>query len=118
MRQRHGCGSAFLGGSRLLNVCFVPPTLCLQVFRANQETQDRVMDSNALERERGITILAKNTAITYVADGGGPGVSNAQWDQGAVVCNSAGCTAATLNATGADDSHSCGPLTAPPGSMA
>ena len=35
-----------------------------QVFRANQETQERVMDSNALERERGITILAKNTAIT------------------------------------------------------
>lgn len=36
-----------------------------KVFRANQETQERVMDSNALERERGITILAKNTAITY-----------------------------------------------------
>jgi GTP-binding protein len=35
-----------------------------KVFRANQETQERVMDSNALERERGITILAKNTAIT------------------------------------------------------
>jgi len=37
-----------------------------KVFRANQETQERMMDSNALERERGITILAKNTAITYV----------------------------------------------------
>jgi GTP-binding protein len=36
-----------------------------KVFRDNQETQIRVMDSNALERERGITILAKNTAITY-----------------------------------------------------
>src|SRR5687767_3928394 len=35
------------------------------VFRANQELVDRVMDSNALERERGITILAKNTAISY-----------------------------------------------------
>jgi GTP-binding protein len=35
------------------------------VFRANQELIERVMDSNALERERGITILAKNTAISY-----------------------------------------------------
>ena len=34
-------------------------------FRANQEVADRVMDSNALERERGITILAKNTAVHY-----------------------------------------------------
>ncbi len=34
-------------------------------FRANQEVQDRVMDSGDLERERGITILAKNTAIRY-----------------------------------------------------
>lgn len=34
-----------------------------KVFRANQEMSVRVMDSNALERERGITILAKNTAI-------------------------------------------------------
>jgi len=34
-------------------------------FRQNQEVQDRVMDSNALERERGITILSKNTAVTY-----------------------------------------------------
>ena len=33
------------------------------VYRENQETVDRVMDSNDLERERGITILAKNTAI-------------------------------------------------------
>ena len=35
------------------------------VFRENQELVDCVMDSNALERERGITILAKNTAVTY-----------------------------------------------------
>ena len=35
------------------------------VFRSNQEVADRVMDSNALERERGITILAKNAAIHY-----------------------------------------------------
>jgi GTP-binding protein len=34
-------------------------------FRANQEVTDCVMDSNALERERGITILAKNTSVTY-----------------------------------------------------
>ena len=35
------------------------------VYRENQEVVDRVMDSGDLERERGITILAKNTAITY-----------------------------------------------------
>lgn len=34
-------------------------------YRENQATEERVMDSNALERERGITILAKNTAIHY-----------------------------------------------------
>ncbi len=34
-------------------------------FRSNEELVERVMDSNALERERGITILAKNTAIQY-----------------------------------------------------
>ena len=34
-----------------------------QVFRENQLVAERVMDSNDLERERGITILAKNTAI-------------------------------------------------------
>lgn len=34
-----------------------------RVFRENQQVQERVMDSNDLERERGITILAKNTAI-------------------------------------------------------
>jgi len=35
------------------------------VFRENQVIEDRVMDSNALERERGITILSKNTAVLY-----------------------------------------------------
>ena len=35
------------------------------VYRENQEIVDRVMDSGDLERERGITILAKNTAVTY-----------------------------------------------------
>ena len=35
------------------------------IFRANEEVADRVMDSNDLERERGITILAKNTGVRY-----------------------------------------------------
>ncbi|MDO5754946.1 MAG: translational GTPase TypA [Tissierellia bacterium] len=35
------------------------------VFRDNQEVKDRVMDSDAIERERGITILSKNTAVRY-----------------------------------------------------
>ncbi|MEJ2708052.1 MAG: GTP-binding protein [Anaerolineales bacterium] len=35
-----------------------------RVFRENQQVMERVMDSNDLERERGITILSKNTAIT------------------------------------------------------
>ena len=35
------------------------------IFRANQEVVERVMDSNDLERERGITILAKNTALFF-----------------------------------------------------
>ncbi|HHX24840.1 MAG TPA: translational GTPase TypA [Thermoanaerobacterales bacterium] len=35
------------------------------IFRKNQQVIDRVMDSNELERERGITILSKNTAVTY-----------------------------------------------------
>ena len=35
------------------------------VFRANQEVAERVMDSNDIERERGITILSKNTAVFY-----------------------------------------------------
>ncbi|OVA06077.1 Translation elongation factor EFG [Macleaya cordata] len=36
-----------------------------KVFRDNQLVQERIMDSNDLERERGITILSKNTSITY-----------------------------------------------------
>ncbi len=35
------------------------------VFRNNEKVEERVMDSNDLERERGITILSKNTAIMY-----------------------------------------------------
>ena len=35
------------------------------VFRENQEVVERVMDSGDIERERGITILSKNTAIYY-----------------------------------------------------
>ncbi|MCR5503734.1 MAG: translational GTPase TypA [Lachnospiraceae bacterium] len=35
------------------------------VFRENQDVGERIMDSNAIERERGITILSKNTAVTY-----------------------------------------------------
>ncbi len=38
------------------------------VFRANQLVEERVMDSNAIERERGITILAKNTAVQWHGD--------------------------------------------------
>jgi GTP-binding protein len=37
------------------------------IFRANEQVMERVMDSNELERERGITILAKNTSIEYGA---------------------------------------------------
>ncbi|KAI4348707.1 hypothetical protein L6164_009397 [Bauhinia variegata] len=36
-----------------------------KVFRDNQSVQERIMDSNDLERERGITILSKNTSVTY-----------------------------------------------------
>jgi len=35
------------------------------IFRQNQEIAERVLDSNDLERERGITILSKNTAVFY-----------------------------------------------------
>ena len=38
-------------------------------FRENQAVEDRVMDSNDIERERGITILAKNTSIRRTAAG-------------------------------------------------
>ena len=37
-------------------------------IRANQQVDERVMDSNDLEKERGITILAKNTSIRYLVD--------------------------------------------------
>ena len=35
------------------------------IFRRNQQVGELIMDSNELEREKGITILAKNTAIAY-----------------------------------------------------
>ncbi|MFB3197407.1 GTP-binding protein, partial [Staphylococcus pseudintermedius] len=35
------------------------------IFRENERVEERAMDSNDLERERGITILAKNTAVDY-----------------------------------------------------
>ncbi len=35
------------------------------VFRSNEQVVERVMDSNDIERERGITILSKNTAVNY-----------------------------------------------------
>lgn len=35
------------------------------IFRSNEQVVERVMDSFVLERERGITILAKNTAVSY-----------------------------------------------------
>jgi GTP-binding protein len=38
---------------------------CAGTFRANQQVQERVMDSNAIERERGITIISKNCAVEY-----------------------------------------------------
>ncbi|GAB3449129.1 translational GTPase TypA [Streptomonospora sediminis] len=46
------------------------------VFRANQDVDERVMDSNDLEREKGITILAKNTAIHYTKPEGDDVVIN------------------------------------------
>src|SRR5216117_4284360 len=41
------------------------------VFRANQQVGERVLDSNPLERERGITILSKNTAVRWGTGGRG-----------------------------------------------
>ena len=40
-----------------------------KVFRENQSVATRIMDSNDLERERGITILSKNTAVRYKVSG-------------------------------------------------
>ena len=44
-------------------------------FRANQDVNERVMDSMDLEREKGITILAKNTAVNYVGPAALDGVT-------------------------------------------
>ena len=55
------------------------------VFRKNQQVAERVMDSNDLERERGITILSKNTAVHYegvrinIVDTPGHADSPARW---------------------------------------
>ena len=46
------------------------------VFRANQEVQERVMDSNDIERERGITILSKNTGTCRFRRRGGTSAEN------------------------------------------
>ncbi len=43
-----------------------------KVFRDNQTVDVRIMDSNDLERERGITILSKNTAVTYLVSCSAP----------------------------------------------
>ena len=54
-------------------------------FRANERVAERAMDSNELERERGITILAKNTAVRYndllinIVDTPGTQISAAKW---------------------------------------
>ena len=37
----------------------------VKLFRANQEVQDLILDSNDLEKERGITILSKNVSVRY-----------------------------------------------------
>ena len=37
------------------------------IFRANQKVEERVMDSDDIEKERGITILSKNTAVKYLS---------------------------------------------------
>ena len=41
------------------------------VFRAHEQVDERILDSNPIERERGITILAKNTAVYYTGASGG-----------------------------------------------
>lgn len=49
------------GKTSLVDVVF----RCAQTFRSNQRVEERAMDSDPLERERGITILAKNTAVIW-----------------------------------------------------
>lgn len=56
------------------------------VFRENQEVAERVMDSNDIEKERGITILSKNTAVMYkdvkinIIDTPATPISAARWN--------------------------------------
>ena len=56
------------------------------IFRSNEVVAERVMDSNDIERERGITILAKNTAVHYngvkinIIDTRGMPISAAKWN--------------------------------------
>ena len=56
------------------------------IFRENEHVEDRAMDSDDIERERGITILAKNTAIDYkdhrinILDTPGTRTSAAKWN--------------------------------------
>ena len=38
-----------------------------KIFRENQDVGELIMDSNALEREKGITIMSKNTAVLYLS---------------------------------------------------
>lgn len=63
-QTQHGLWSMFSQCSNW-NFIFLNLYLTSQVFRDNQVMQERIMDSNDLERERGITILSKNTSITY-----------------------------------------------------
>ena len=53
--------------NKLRNVAIIAHAMLQQshIFRANEQVAERVMDSNAIERERGITILSKNTAVMY-----------------------------------------------------
>ena len=61
------------------------------VFRQNQEVLERVMDSNDIERERGITILSKNTAVVYTRScgfwrRGGASSENGKWSNPSSRC--------------------------------
>jgi hypothetical protein len=85
-----------------------------KVFRENQAMTERVMDSNDLERERGITILAKNTAVRYV------GVPvTAQWgptrsEPASALAAAAGCTRCPLARPGLGADRRRPPPTAAP----